>query len=186
MQAGGSLILSTRLKDGMTTDSTGQPVPWWFDIYLRKESQHAEEFRIFTVNKSVTADGNLLTPTGGVKGMYPAPSIHEHFTIHKWLRQTAYIFTHNFNIANNCMSAMTHTDVTTAHHCLTRIPWKIPCATPASGAWSAWTMSHPTLFPDLCGERMRTLQPDSEAPNGWNECLPNQDQVHGRSQPQVV
>ena len=25
-----------------------------------------------------------------------------------------------------------------------RSPWKIPCATPASGAWSAWTMSHPT------------------------------------------
>ena len=42
MQAGGSPILSTRLKDGMTTDSTGQPVPWWFDIYLRKESQRAE------------------------------------------------------------------------------------------------------------------------------------------------
>ena len=42
MQAGGSPNLSTRLKDGMTTDSTGQPVPWWFDIYLRKESQHAE------------------------------------------------------------------------------------------------------------------------------------------------
>ena len=55
-----------------------------------------------------------------VKGMYPAPDIHEHFTIHKWLRQTAYILTHNFNnlehIANNRMSAMTHTDVTTAHH----------------------------------------------------------------------
>ena len=82
MQAGGSLILSTRLKDGMTTDSTGQPVPWWFDIYLRKESQRAEEFRLFTVNKSVTADGSLLSPTGGVKGMYPAPDIHEHFTIH--------------------------------------------------------------------------------------------------------
>ena len=43
MQAGGSPILSTRLKDGMTTDSTVQPVPWWFDIYLRKESQRAEE-----------------------------------------------------------------------------------------------------------------------------------------------
>ena len=83
MQAGGSLILSTRLKDGMTTDSTGQPVPWWFDIYLRKESQRAEEFRIFTVNKSVTADGSLLSPTGGVKGMYLAPDVHEHFTIHK-------------------------------------------------------------------------------------------------------
>ena len=92
----------------MTTDSTGQPVPWWFDIYLRKESQRAEEFEIFIVNKSV------------VKGMYPAPDIHEHFTIHKLLRQTAYILTHNLNnlehIANNCMSAMTHTDVTTAHH----------------------------------------------------------------------
>ena len=115
MQAGGSLILSTRLKNGMTTDSTGQPVPWWFDIYLRKESQGAEEFRIFTVNKSVTADGSLLSPTGGVKGMYPAPDIHEHFTIHKWLRQTAYIFTHNMNnlehIANNCTDTTKHTDV---------------------------------------------------------------------------
>ena len=120
MQAGGSLILSTRLKDGMTTDSTGQLVPWWFDIYLRKESQRAKEFRIFIVNKSVTADGSLLSPTGCVKGIYPAPDIHEHFTIHKWLRKTAYIFTHNMNnlehIATNCMSAMTHTDVTTAHH----------------------------------------------------------------------
>ena len=120
MQAGGSLILSTRFKDGMTTDSTGQLVPWWFDIYLRKESQRARELEFFTVNKSVTAGGSLLSPTGGVKGMYPAPDIHEHFTIHQGLWQTAYIFTHNFNnlgnIANNCMSAMTHTDVTTAHH----------------------------------------------------------------------
>ena len=115
MQAGGSLTLSTRLKNGMTTDSTGQPVPWWFDIYLRKESQLAEEFRIFTVNKSVTADGSLLSPTGGVKGMYPAPDIHEHFTIHKWLRQTAYILTHNMNnlehIANNGTDTTKHTDV---------------------------------------------------------------------------
>ena len=69
----------------------------------------------FLLNKSVTADGSLLSPTGGVKGMYPAPNIHEHFTIHKWLRQTAYIFTHNFNnlehIANNCMNTTKHTDV---------------------------------------------------------------------------
>ena len=79
MQAGGSLILSTRLKDGMTTDSTGQLVPWWFDIYLRKESQHAENLEFFIVNKSVTADGSLLSPTGGVKGIYPAPDIHKIF-----------------------------------------------------------------------------------------------------------
>ena len=79
-----------------------------------------KNLEFFTVNKSVTADVSLLSPTGGVKGMYLAPHIHEHFTIHKWLRQTAYIFTHNLNnlehIAHNCMSAMTHTDVTTAHH----------------------------------------------------------------------
>ena len=52
----------------MTTDSTGEPVLWWFNTYLRKESQRAEEFRIFTVNKSVTADGSLLSPTGGCEG----------------------------------------------------------------------------------------------------------------------
>ena len=102
----------------MTPDSTGQPVPWWFDIYLRKESQRAEEFRIFTVNKSVTVDGSLLSPTGCVKGMYLAPHIHEHFTIHKWLRQTAYILTHNLNmlehIANNGMNTTLHTDANIA------------------------------------------------------------------------
>ena len=99
----------------MTADNTGEPLPWWFANYLRKESQRAEEFRIFTVNKSVTADGSLLSPTGGVKGMYPAPDIHEHFTIHNWLRQTAYIFTHNFNnlehIANKGMNTTKDTDV---------------------------------------------------------------------------
>ena len=42
MQAGGSPILSTHLKDGRITDSTGKPVTWWFAIYLWKESQHAE------------------------------------------------------------------------------------------------------------------------------------------------
>ena len=53
-----------------------------------------------------------------VKGMYPAPHIHEHFTIHKWLRQTAYILTHNLNmlehIANNGMNTTMHTDANIA------------------------------------------------------------------------
>ena len=35
------------------------------------------------MNKSVTADGSLLSPTGGVNGIHPAPDIHEHFTILK-------------------------------------------------------------------------------------------------------
>ena len=61
----------------MTADNTGEPVFWWSNIYLREESQRAKEFGIFIV-KSVTADGSLLSPTGGVKGMYPAPHIHEH------------------------------------------------------------------------------------------------------------
>ena len=86
--------------------------------YLREESQRAEEFGIFTVNKSVTADGSLLSPTVCVKGMYLAPHIHEHFTIHKWLRQTAYILTHNLNmlehIANNGMNTTMHTDANIA------------------------------------------------------------------------
>ena len=48
----------------MTTDSTGELVFWWFNTYLREESQRAEEFGIFTVNKSFTADGSLPSPTG--------------------------------------------------------------------------------------------------------------------------
>ena len=47
MQTGGSPILSTHLKDGMTADSTGQPVTWWFAIYLWKESQQAENSEFF-------------------------------------------------------------------------------------------------------------------------------------------
>ena len=42
MQAGGSPILSTHLKDGRITDSTGKPVTWCFAFYLWKESQRAE------------------------------------------------------------------------------------------------------------------------------------------------
>ena len=102
----------------MTTDSTGQPVPWWFDIYLRKESQHAENLEFFIVNKSVTADGSLLSPTGGVNTIHPALDIHEHFTIYNRLRNTAYIFTHNFDnlerTVTNCMNITMHTDVNTA------------------------------------------------------------------------
>ena len=104
--------MSTRLKNGMTTDSTGQPVPWWLDIHLRKESQRAKEFGIFIVNKSVTADGSLLSPTGGVKGMYPAP--HNSRTFYD-----TNSLTHNLNklehIANNCMNiTMMHTDANIA------------------------------------------------------------------------
>ena len=90
--------MSTHLKNGVTTDDTGKPVFWWFNTYLRQESQRAEEFGIFIV-KSVTADSSLLSPTGGVKGMYPAPHIHE-------LRTSTWD-----HIANNGTDTTKHTDV---------------------------------------------------------------------------
>ena len=48
----------------------------WFSTDLWEESQRTEEFGIFIV-KSVTADGSLRSPTGGVEGINPAPHIHE-------------------------------------------------------------------------------------------------------------
>ena len=62
----------------MTADSTGEPVLWCLNIYLRKESQRAEQFRIFYRENRLQLTAGLLSPTGGVKGMYPAPHIHEH------------------------------------------------------------------------------------------------------------
>ena len=35
------------------------------------------------MNISVTADGSLLSPTGGVNTIHPTPEIHEHFMIQK-------------------------------------------------------------------------------------------------------
>ena len=117
IQAGGSLILSTHLKNGMTADSTGEIVPCGSISICGKSLNVQKNLEFFTVIKSVT-DGSLLSPTGGVKAMYPAPHIHVHFTIHKWLRQTAYILTHNLNmlehIANNAMNTTMLTDANIA------------------------------------------------------------------------
>ena len=41
------------------------------------------EFKIFIGNISVTADGSLLSPTGGVNTTHPEHGIHEHFMIQK-------------------------------------------------------------------------------------------------------
>ena len=76
------------------------------------------KFRIFIVNKSVTADSSLLSPTEGVNGIHPAPDIHEHFMIHKGYGTLRKIFTHNFNNPERtvtiCMNITMHTDVNTA------------------------------------------------------------------------
>ena len=51
----------------------------------------------------------------GCKGNVSCTSYSRTFTIHKWLRQTAYILTHNMNnlehIANNGTDTTKHTDV---------------------------------------------------------------------------
>ena len=41
------------------------------------------EFKILIVNISVTADGTLLSPTGGVNTIHPEPEIHEHIYMTK-------------------------------------------------------------------------------------------------------
>ena len=51
IEAGGSLILSTHLKNGMTTDDTGKPVLWWLDIYLREESHVQKNLEFLLWNR---------------------------------------------------------------------------------------------------------------------------------------
>ena len=72
------------------------------------------------MNKSVTADGSLLSPTGSVNTIHPAPDIHEHFVIQKATEHCVYIFMHNLNnpetTVTNCMSGTTHTDAFTAQY----------------------------------------------------------------------
>ena len=48
MQTGGSPILSIHLKDGRITDSTEKAVTWWLKIYLREESQRAENLKFIS------------------------------------------------------------------------------------------------------------------------------------------
>ena len=53
----------------------------WFSTALWAESRRTEEFVFFLVIvKSVTADGSLRSPTGGVEELNPAPHIHEQMT----------------------------------------------------------------------------------------------------------
>ena len=72
------------------------------------------------MNISVTADGSLLSPTGGVNTVHPEPEIHEHIYVTKRLRNNVYNFMHNLNNAErnvtNCVNDVTHTDEMTAQH----------------------------------------------------------------------
>ena len=86
----------------------------WLSTDLWAESRRTEEFVIFIL-KSVTADGSLLSPTGGVEGLNPAPHIHEQMATSNYGYDIAYNFTHNnimleHNAMNN-MNTVAHMDV---------------------------------------------------------------------------
>ena len=87
----------------------------WFSTDLWKESLNVQKNLEFFIVKSVTAGGSLLSPTGGVEGLNPAPHIHEQMTTSNYGYDIAYTFTHN-NItlepnAMNNMNTVAHMDV---------------------------------------------------------------------------
>ena len=56
----------------------GNPVILGGSVPICGKSLNVQKNLEFFIVKSVTADGSLLSPTGGVKGINPAPHIHEH------------------------------------------------------------------------------------------------------------
>ena len=72
------------------------------------------------MNLSVTADGSLLSPTGGVNTIPPEPEIHEHIYMTKRLRNNVYNLKHILNNAernvNNCVNDATHVDLHKLQH----------------------------------------------------------------------
>ena len=71
------------------------------------------------MNLSVTADGSLLSPTGGVNTIPPEPEIHEQIYIYiyiydKWLRKSVHDYKHILNIGerivDNNVNDATHVD----------------------------------------------------------------------------
>ena len=72
------------------------------------------------MNISVTADGSLLSPTGGVNTIHPEPEIHEQTYMTKRLRNNVYNSKHILNnaerIVNNYVNGATHADKRTLQH----------------------------------------------------------------------
>ena len=75
------------------------------------------------MNISVTADGSLLSPTGGVNTIHPEPEIHENIYVTKRLqrlRNNVYNFMHILNNAErnvtNDANDATHADEMTVQH----------------------------------------------------------------------
>ena len=71
------------------------------------------------MNISVTADGSLLSPTGGVNTIHPEPEIHEQIYMTR-LRNNVYNLKHILNNAernvNNCVNDAMHVDAHKMQH----------------------------------------------------------------------
>ena len=99
-----------------TEDNTGKPVFWVVQYrFVRRVSTYRRIWIFLVIVKSVTADGSLRSPTGGVEGLNPAPHIHEQMTTSNYGYDIAYNFTHNnimleHNAMNN-KNTVAHMDV---------------------------------------------------------------------------
>ena len=88
-----------------TEDNTGNSE--WFITNLWAESRRTEEFGFFSlvIMKSVTADGSLLSPTGGVEELNPAPHIHEQMTMANYVQMATTLRT-TLRTTTSCLSTM--------------------------------------------------------------------------------
>ena len=99
-----------------TEDNTVKPVFYVVQYrFVGRVSTYRRIFFSLVIMKSVTADGSLRSPTGGVEGLNPALHIHEQMTTSNYGYNIAYIFTHN-NImlqpnAMNNMNTVAHMNV---------------------------------------------------------------------------
>ena len=78
-------------------------------LFAGKSLDVQKNLEFFTVNKSVTADGSLPSPTGGVSGIHHAPDIHEHFMIYNRLRNIVYTMRSSEHAAHRLLMHSVHT-----------------------------------------------------------------------------
>ena len=62
-------------------------------IEVKLNVQKEFDFFFLVIIQSVTADGSLRSPTGGVEGLYPTPHIHEQMTAYIMATSTATLST---------------------------------------------------------------------------------------------
>ena len=78
----------------MTTDDTGKPVFWVVQYrFVGRVSTYRRIWKFFFIVKSVTADGSLRSPTGGVEGINPAPHIHEQMATSNYVQMATTLHT---------------------------------------------------------------------------------------------